>query len=267
MNRIEFPGSGSSFYKGMTLERYYNTVDTPSNSLEYFEAFHKPLIERVKQRFGSPVHVFDMACGPADELKFIKDDPDVVIVATDISSKILPVAKETLTRTATSPNKSPLVFASEAEFPPFKENIAEAGIMVNAMAYDPDKMLETMYRALRPLGQCVVNFKIYSQLHSRNFKALNGKESLRKFIVSTSSGSETFDVMVRDFSGYNKPDGSPDLALRSVGEQLYFLSVEDIKRLIELIGFKKVNYTNYKPVNDTSFSATHVFVLEKPSSY
>ncbi len=260
-NPFEIKGSGKDYYKNMTPDLYREYIHTPSRNPEYFALFHKPLIDRAKARFGSPIRLLDIACGPADELDFIKDDKDVRIIATDISMEILPHVKEKLGDQA-------FVFANDTAHNAIAENVADAGIMVNAMIYVPDKMLLTMFKALKPGAECVMNIRV--QANNESFRAavaqVNGIVTEKKLKVQTPEGLKVFDIAVYDTSQITKDDGSPNLALRQMGQQIYFEKVEDVRELISLVGFIEKDHSQFKyEFPQKSFVNTvEVFVLQKP---
>ncbi len=256
-------GSGPDFYKHMSPDSYREKINTPARNEDYFWRYNQPMVERAKLKFGSPIHIIDIACGPADELDYFKDDKDVKFIVTDISPDILPHVRDRL-----GPQVS--AFASDANHPAVKENIAEAGILLNAMIYTPDKMLETMYTALKPGAQCSVNFRIYS-LNQNIFRMFNkkaqGQTFNRDLRVQTKTRSKTFSVKVIDFSTAMSKDGSPDIALRQVGQQMYFKSIKDVEELIKMIGFKVIEHSKFEYKSPTKINASvDVLIIEKPES-
>jgi len=162
MLRIE--GSGGDYFGAMSAEQYRAKINTPAKNPLYFKQFHLPIITRAKKRtgIGNLIRLLDIACGPADELDFFKDDPDIKIVATDISRKILLSVKQKL-------GEKSIVFAADVVHTALRENSMDAGILVNAVVYEPDKMLETMHKALKPRGECSVNFRAFNNEHNRAF--------------------------------------------------------------------------------------------------
>ncbi|MBP6883909.1 MAG: methyltransferase domain-containing protein [Candidatus Pacebacteria bacterium] len=259
MNEGPIKGSGKDYFKYMGPDLYRARITTPARSLEYFKQFHEPLIERTKQRFGSPIRLMDIACGPAEELSFFKNDPDIKIIATDISAEIL---HHVISNVGTNA----AVFVSDANFPATKEGIADAGIMVNVSAYVPDKMLQAMYHALRPGGQCAVNFFVFDNrfvplgpFTQRGGKILNGELK-----VNTKDGEKVFNVIIADYRDVRKNDASADKEIQQVGQQIYFASIEDVREVIRTVGFTEVQHSKYQIKPNDKSTQTDVFILEKP---
>lgn len=261
MARIE--GSGKDYFGAMNADQYRAKINTPAKNPVYFQKFHLPIINRAKKRVGegNQIRVLDIACGPADELDFFKNDQGVQIVATDISHKILPSVREKLgTRS--------IVFASDVNNSALKDNSVDAGILVNAVVYEPDKMLETMYRALKPRGECAVNFRAFDNEHNLAFYQYylkrGGKILDRELTVDTKKGRKTFKVKVLDYTECVDDTGAPDLQIRRLVQQVYFQNVYEIGELIRLIGFQKVNHSTFNfasPVNKNN--QIDVFILRK----
>ena len=63
------------YWKYMSPDEYREKINTPARNPEYFRRFHQPIIERAKQQFGPQIRLLDIACGPGDELDFVKNDP------------------------------------------------------------------------------------------------------------------------------------------------------------------------------------------------
>ncbi|KKT20090.1 MAG: hypothetical protein UW02_C0001G0003 [Candidatus Nomurabacteria bacterium GW2011_GWB1_43_7] len=260
-NKNEIIGSGPDYYKNMSLDSYRGKVNSPAENREYAERYHIPMVTRAKEKFGSPIHVLSIACGPADELNFIKNDPDTKIIATDFSSYILTHAKKALGEGAG-------VFTSDANSPALKENIAEAGILVNAMIYAPDKMLEAMYNALKPGAQCTLNFRTFSLVEQERgvfgyFLEHGGKVLDRELPVQTRGESRVFNVKVLDYSETTKAGSKmPDLERRQLKQQIFFMSLDDMRELAKLMGFKEIEYSRF--VLPGLHKIYYVLILEKP---
>ena len=257
-NKNEIVGSGSGYYKHMDADIYRENITSPSRNREYLRRFLRPIIQHAKNRFGSPIRVLDIACGPADELDFIKHDPDIQIIATDISPDILPYVKAEIGRDV-------IVFASDSNFPAFKDGIAEAGILINAVIYVPDKMLEAMYRGLKPGGQCTVNFSVFNKESYDTFLRRKGEILDRELSVLTRNGQKNFNVKILETRELTKADGTPNLAMQHVGQQILFQSIDDVKELIKLTGFIEVEHSRFKfPSFSNLNNLIDVFILEKP---
>ncbi|RJR13846.1 class I SAM-dependent methyltransferase [Candidatus Parcubacteria bacterium] len=255
-------GPGTDYYKHMDSAVYERRINTPAKSPEYFEQFHKPLVERAKERFGTPIHVLDIACGPANELEFFKNDPDVIPIATDISEKILQEAKDKIGEKAH-------LFASDVTLPAIRENSVEAGMLVNAMVYVPDKMLSAMHQALKPGGECVVNLRLFNNIRNKvfygSYAERGGNLFDRELTVDIEGVSHVFKMKVLDYTECVNKDGTPDLEIRQLGQQMYFQSVEDVEKLIKGIGYEIVDHKTFQfasPVNPKN--EVDVYTLQKP---
>jgi len=264
---IEIKGSGPDYWKNTDLKTYRETTNTLGDSYEYFERFNKPMAERAKKKFGTPIHLLDIACGPADELTFFKDDPDVRLIATDISTDVL------LRMTRPNVGQKVVLFDMDVNKPPIlPDNSVECGILMNAMIYAPDKMLKTMFDALRPGGECTVNFMfqppeiINSMRAHKEIQKEVGITLLEKDL-KIAGQIEVFHVYVFDYSGALYKEGKPDNALQSTGQQIFFSSLSDVERLIGYTGFEIVERRAFPYArNSPIFLDTNVFVLRKPES-
>ena len=260
MDKGEMERPGTGFYRQMDAQAYRETINTPARNPEYFARFHKPMVERAKQKFGTPVHVLDIACGPAFELDFLKDDKDLRLIASDISPKILEEARSRIGNNA-------VFFEMDARSPELRLNSIEAGILVNAVIYIPDKMLETMFKALRPGGECAVNFRLYDNPYNRplfdHHVQRNGKIIDQELNVK--GRTEPFRMKTLDHAERITEDGTPDEKIRGLGQQTYFQSIADVEELIRLIGFEIVEHSKFNfasPANPDN--QIDVFILRKP---
>ena len=246
-------------YGNLEESDYTAKINSPAKSAEYFEQFHKPVIEEAKRgkKEGEKVFLLDLACGHGHELDLIKDDPDVQIVATDISNK-------TLRESTRKRVKGALVFASDVEHSPLKDGACDIGIATNAVVYKPDHMLKTMHKALKPGGKCVMNFRIHGNPHNNAFYdhylSQGGVISDTELTITNNGQSETFQLKVLDYNGCQ------DEQIRCLDKQVYFQSEADIVRLVEFLGFnisaqQKFNFSS--PVN--SDNEIEVLTLQKVS--
>ncbi|MBY0110763.1 class I SAM-dependent methyltransferase [Patescibacteria group bacterium] len=257
----EIVGSGSSYYASMGEQQYAAKINTPAKSPEYFDQFHKPMLERLKQKFGTPIGVLDVACGPAFELEFFTNDPDVILFASDISPDILPQVQARLPQAH--------LFAMDASKSVLADNIVEMGMLVNAMIYVPADMLKTMYGALKPGGEAALNFRVFSNPHNKAFydyyTTHGGVITEKPYTIETPEGSKTFTVQVLDYTACVKDDGTPDTDIRQLGEQMYFENIEDVQALLDASGFEVLEHSLFNfssPVNPDN--QVDVFVLKKP---
>lgn len=257
----DIEGSGSGYYAGgIKSEQYHARINTPARNPEYYAAYNKPLIERAKKVFGTPIRLLDIACGPASELDFVKDDPEIQIFATDISPDIVAEVRERLGENA-------LVFVSDARHPVIRSGSMDAGILMNAMVYEPGHMLSAMHDALKPNAECTVNLRIFRSKKTEHKYVDRGARLYDHVYEYTINGEKhTFPVKVFDFRECVKEDGTPDMQIRNLGEQVYFTSPEDAERLVRLIGFSVVDYSRFEFVTSAAAkSKDDVFVIRKES--
>ncbi len=257
----EIRGAGDDYYRHMDADSYARKINTPAKSPEYFQRFHKPLIERAKQRFGTPIRVLDIACGPASELEFLVDDPDVQLLATDISPKILAEAKQRI-------GERVKFFVSDAGAG-VEPGSVEAGILMNAVVYVPVAMLRNMHEALRPGGECAVNFRIFSNEHNLPFYDFCEQQGTvildKQLIIETGQTPRSFSVKVLDYANFRKEDGEPDLEIQQLGQQTYFKTVKDATEIIRIAGFETVEHSLFNfasPMNVNN--QVDVFIVQKP---
>src|SRR3989344_3681947 len=149
-------------YNAFSESAYFDKINTPAKTPEYYERFHKPLVEEAKREAAPhPIVLLDVACGFAYELDFVKDDPSVYIVGIDIASDVLAQAKKRL------PNAT--FIAADTEHSPLAKESADVGMALNAFGYKPDKVLETLYEALKPGKKCAMNFRVYGNTYNDAF--------------------------------------------------------------------------------------------------
>ena len=130
----------------MSVATYGAKVNTPAKNPDYFRLFHALLVERAVKSKAGKVVLLDVACGPAQELDFFKDDKRVELVGVDIAQDLLTAAQ------------ARLPFAKffcwdVRQTPPLPSDIApgsvDVGIALNAMIYVPDKMLGALGYGLK----------------------------------------------------------------------------------------------------------------------
>jgi hypothetical protein len=263
-NEVGIAGSGTNYYDHMDGDVYASKINTPARSSEYFEQFHLPIIETAHARnLSARVTVLDIACGPAFELDFVMALDYIDAIATDISPAILPEVQKRL-------GKNALVFASDSSDSALRPNIADAGMIVNAMVYVPDKMLGAMENALKPGAECAVNFRDFGNPHNDAFyKYYTDRGGVildRQFTVEADDSVNEFGVKVLEYKDCVNDDGTADKEIRKLGQQLYFASVDDIVRFVGTCGMDMVKHDKFdfsSPVND--HNQIDVFTLQKPS--
>jgi ubiquinone/menaquinone biosynthesis C-methylase UbiE len=161
-----------------------------------------------------------------------------------------------------------MVFVADVNHFALRDNSVDAGILVNAVVYEPNKMLEAMYKALKPKGECSVNFRAFNNRYNRAFYnyylSHGGKLLDRELIVETKKSHRIFKVKVLDYTKCVDDNGAPDLQIRQLVQQIYFENIYDIEELIRLIGFQKVRHSTFNfssPVNKNN--QIDVFILRK----
>ena len=262
---MEIKGSGPHYWRATDLQTYREDVNTLGQNPKYFARFNKPMADRAKRKFGTPIHLLDIACGPADELKFLENDPDIRLIATDISTDVL------LRMTRQNLRQNAVVFDMDVSKPPvMPDNSVECGILMNAVIYSPEKMLKVMFDALRPGGECTVNFTIPKRsLHwgiIENSLEDDGIKSLDREL-KVEGRSAPFAVKVLDFSESLDSKGKPDEVARAAGQQLFFRSLKDVEELIRLAGFEMMEHSTFDSVSKDITRRTDVFVLKKPETF
>lgn len=126
-----------------------------------------------------------------------------------------------------------------------------------------------MHKALKPDGQCAVNFRIFGNEHNEtfyNYYVQRGGKILDKTLtIETPEGEKTFDLKVLDYTECVNDDGTPDMSIRQLMQQSYFQSTDDVEKLIKIIGFEQTQHTQFEfasPVNPNN--QIDVYILKKP---
>lgn len=260
---VDILGSGSAYYANMSAADYAQRINTPAGIPDYYEQFHAPVLDHARAHSdGQPITVLDIACGPGFELDFFREDPDVRIIATDISPDILPSVKKRLGEEA-------LVFAADSSYSALRPEVADAGMVVNAMVYVPADMLRSMFDALKPGGRCAVNFRVHGNDHNRAFYdhyTERGGLVIPGTMRDDQGTDKAFDMMNLDYRQCMTDDALPDEKIRKLGIQTYFTSSADIEEIVAGIGFNAVEHGLFNfasPVNPDN--QIDVLVLEKPA--
>jgi trans-aconitate methyltransferase len=226
-------------YGALSGAVYSSKINTPAKSPDYFRRFHLPLIEAArKDNPGGRVVVADIACGHGYELEFLKGIPDVDLVGIDISAKVL----QTSTRSRLPDAR---LIAADVRWigQSVEEGIADAGIALNAVVYEPTQMLGALMHMLRPGGRCAVNFRIFGNPFNdafyESYTRQGGRISDVEVVFERGGKKETFVLKELDYRECIDPD------IRNLDRQVYFTSSDgttfkskDVLRLIELTGFR-----------------------------
>jgi len=236
----------------MNEKAYTAKINTPAKNPDYFSRFHKPLVERAKA--ASPngeVVLLDIACGHAQELDFFGNDKKVLRIGVDIAKTVLRSAKTRLPETD--------FIAADVRRLSLRDDSVDVGIALNAVVYVPDKMLEALFRALKPGGRCAVNFRVYGNPFNQPFYDyyLERGGALRdeELVV----GNQVFSLAGIDYRGCDDP------LIRNLVVQSYFRSAQDAERLISTIGFGICARDIFHfPSPANAENEVDVFTLEKP---
>jgi SAM-dependent methyltransferase len=226
-------------YGALSGQVYTSKINTPAKNPAYFERFHLPLIEAA--RTDNPrrrVVVADIACGHGFELEFMKGLPDVDLVGVDISAKVLQTSTRALLPDAR-------LIAADVRWieKTVEGGIADVGIALNAVVYEPVHMLGALMHVLRPGGRCAVNFRIFGNPFNdafyTSYTSQGGRISDAEVVFERGATKETFVLKELDYRECTDPD------IRKLDRQLYFASSDgktfqsaDVLRLIELTGFR-----------------------------
>ncbi len=226
---------------------YERKINSPSKSEAYFKKFHLPLLEHSSQHRDRPI-VLDVACGHAHEMAFF-DPSQAVLIGVDLSGPTLVAAKRRL----------PEVSFIQADVRDFKlPNCADVAIAVNAVVYVPDLMVSTLADSLTNHGRAAVNFRNMNNPHNKPFydHYLRDGASMSPLILKVEG--EEFTLQVLDYRGCG------DKKIRSLDRQMYFQSVDDIVRFLEISGLRIISHTPFhfsSPVNPDN--EIDVFTLER----
>lgn len=234
-------------------EAYVSAINTPSRDPRYFEAFHKPLVQRaINRNGGKPISLVDVACGYAHELDFLRDNLDVELWGADIADKVLEEARKRI------PNAHFLQHDARSPDLPFEPGSMDIAIAVNAMTYTPDKILEFIYRSLKGDGEAAVNFRDASNPKNKAFYDYNTARGAKVYDITVALNRRNFEMTMID---YREMD---DEVLKNLDRQVFFKSIQDMEDLIGLIGFIIVEHNTFSfpsPANPENMM--DVYTLKK----
>ncbi|MCI0503587.1 class I SAM-dependent methyltransferase [Candidatus Micrarchaeota archaeon] len=226
-------------YGALSGAAYSSKINTPAKNPDYFRKFHLPLLEAARaDRPGQRVVVADVACGHGYELEFMRGFLDVDLIGVDISARVL----QTSTRERL-PDARLIAADVRCIGKSVDAGVADAGIALNAVVYEPVHMLGALMHMLRPGGRCAVNFRIFGNPYNDAFYEYyarqGGKISDVGITFERGGMRETFVLKQLDYRECTDPD------IRKLDRQLYFTSSDDrtyrstdVLRLIELTGFQ-----------------------------
>lgn len=248
--------SSRPHFERLSVTDYAVRINTPARSLEYYKRFHEPLVEAAKRASDEPVTVVDVACGPAFELEFFKDDPRVKTVGFDVAiGPLIEAARKRIPRG--------LFVAGDVSCPPLNEGIADVAIALNAVIYKPWEMLMTLKHVLKPGGKAAVNFRNFSNPKNAEFYIFqcrhNSQIHDKEISVETDGHAKKFRLKTIDYSN------STDEKARNLGHQCYFTATADIENFIELSGLRIVGHELFNYFSPSSpDNQIDVYTLEKP---
>ncbi|VVB58501.1 Methyltransferase domain protein [Candidatus Anstonella stagnisolia] len=251
---------------------YRKIIGSPSASREYFERFHKPLLEELQGgcckngmctgTTGKKV-LLDIACGHGHELEFLKDGNRIKIIGLELSRDVL------LEYTRKSFPDAFFV-AADVRASPLKHEFADAAIAANAVIYEQWEMLQVIFNSLKEGAKAVVNFTL-----------LRAEEELGKGLLDTGAVSTVkvnangreFRLRALDFSHGHADEGRLEgfvrakilgPSLKSVGTQVHFRSIEDVEGFVQHAGFLIVGHETFQYANESGVKETEVYTLQKP---
>lgn len=240
------PTKASPTFGAMTAEMYSAKINTPAKDPNYYRWFHRPLIERaIGSKAGDKITLIDVACGPALELDFFKDNPRVHSIGVDMEQRMLSEAQQRL------PGAKFYCWdvRNEPPLPPgIRRASADAGILLNAMIYVPDRMLCALGYGLKGGGLATVNFRVHGNPFNEAFYHYYTERQgvireERHYYPTREGGKEGFVMAALDYSQcIDLATGAPD-PVRNLATQLYFRSGDDIIRLIEISGLSVATHT------------------------
>lgn len=244
-----------------TPEDYISKINTPAQNPEYFKRFHLPLIKNAKKN--SPdgkITLLDVACGYAFELDPLRDDPAITLLGIDIARDVLAG-----TRKRFGANRS-LFVQADVEDPPLAENVADAGIALNAVGYKPEHVLGTLYRALKPGRRCAVNFRVYGNPYNQAFYDYYRERGATLSDQELDFHGLKFRLTVLNYATYRGENEKDTEQIRNLDRQVYFQSVKDIKKLVKAVGFKIVKHNKFHFASTANpDNEIDVYTLQKPT--
>ncbi|MFA6213902.1 MAG: class I SAM-dependent methyltransferase [Candidatus Micrarchaeia archaeon] len=210
--------------------QYRNRAGTPSHDIEYFNKFHRPLIDKLGQKFGAPLRVLSIACGYGHELEFFKDDARLRITGIDMSKDMIEDDRKRF------PGMEFAIVDVSRKRPPTEA--FEGAIGVNAMIYCPDKMGNYAFRSIRPGGLAVINFTDASREENRPyFEACKQRGTIDEKMTLEVKGKK-FELLVMD---YTKRE---DIC-KNAGKQMFFTGRRCIEDFLGIVGFEIVLHGKY----------------------
>lgn len=261
-------------YGELSAQSYIDKINSPSRSKVYFESFHQPVINEAKaQSADGAIVLLNLACGHAFEMDFlgepvlsndqsdqpIKIDPSVRVVGFDID-------RQTLVKSARNrfQHGDFDFLEADTQYPPLQNNIADVGIVLNAVVYKPNYLMKALFDALKPGKKAVVNFRAYQNPYNQAFYDYylkqGGKIIGQELVMPTFRGDAKFDLKVLDYRQIQDPKTS------ILDRQVYFQSLPDIERFIEAVGFNIIQHDAFhfkSPANPDN--EIDVFTLQKPA--
>ncbi len=235
-----------------TTEGYNETINTPSQHPEYYK-FHQSIVDEAKARLPNSdekVTVLNVACGPSNEFKFLENDPKLRLIGLDIDPTLIKNAKNTYGKNAD-------FVIGDTRHSPIAENSIDAAFAVNAVIYNPDAVLDMLYKALKKGAKCAINFRVYGNKFNEPFYKSHVENGSVLEDEELDVKGEKFNLKIVNYANNKK---TPFL-----GRQVYFTSEADIKRFIKTKGFiiDKEDKFHFKSPNNPD-NEIEVYTLQKP---
>ncbi len=247
---------------------YEAKINTPADIPEFHERFTRDLMEDALAMHPNGTNVLVLASGPANEVRHIPDDPRITIICADRSRELLNRAAQTFTARNNTINYVQMDVANSQDINKVKEGSCGAALLINGMIYEPVAMMNTLNHVLEYGGEAVVNFYLPGSPYMQPFfdKQIKQRGATEKDVdldVPTANGVKTFKLKGIDFTTVKEEEG-----LRTLGTQVHFQSVENIREFIGLMGFEVVEESKFyftSPDNQVSpGNETVVMTIRKP---
>ncbi len=234
---------------------YDANINTPSRSLAYFETFHAPLIEEAKHQLESgSITILGIACGPGYEFEFMKDDPRLKIIGFDLDPQLI---EQAINRFQGSIADTTYLVADTRKPLPIAKETADLAIAVNALIYNPDSLLDTARKHLKPNGKLVLNARLFNNPFNNPFFETQVERGATLENEEIEIDGEKFTLKVVNYANHE--------SLPQLGRQVYFTSQEDLEKFMQIRGFGISKHDKYHYASpDNPDNEVEVYVLQKP---
>lgn len=246
-------------YSNISAPDYRKQIKSPSGSKEYCDAFHLPIIEHAKKLArGEIARLLDLACGYAQEMKHMGEDPETRWTGVDLCREHLEVAKKQYPWME-------FVLANLRELQP-QPNSYHGAIGVNALVYDQPHALRVAHTGLMPGGRAAMNFSVVKGSEAYFKYAATRKVTMRALgqddlVLQLTNGTEVrIPMQGVDLSTHENEN------IRDLGVQTHFVDSDGPARLLELSGLRIVDRKPFTWQNQDCEMHEDVITFEKPSS-